>query len=114
MGSRDPNPIPAWAVTMWTNDIEIFVAIPMKDTSLPPYIMSFPYSGDGIARALRILHERPKEVIVPTTAQPANYTKPAQQPQVRTTKAHERVVAESTESQRANAAALIARLGLKR
>lgn len=112
MGRLDTSPIPAWAVTMWTNDIDIFVAIPMKDRTLPPYIMSFPYTADGLARAMRILHDRPKEVIVPSAAAPANYTKPPTQPQVRVGKRREQLLSETTEAQRDNAQALLRKLGL--
>jgi len=113
MGQLDTSGIPAWAVTMWTNDREIFVAMPMKDRTMPPYIISFPYTPEGLARALRILHDRPKEVIVPTAAAPANYTRPPNPEQVKPLgKIRERVHAESTQEQRDAAAALIKRLGL--
>ncbi len=112
MGQLDKDGIPAWAVTMWTNDREIFVAMPMKDRTQPPYIISFAYSPEGLARALRILHDRPKEVIVPTAAQPADYTKPPMQPQVKVGKRREQLLSETTEEQRENALALIRRLGL--
>ena len=112
MGQLDTSGIPSWAVTMWTNDREIFVAIPMKDRTLPPYIMSFAYNPEGIARAMRILHDRPKEVIVPTAAAPADYTKPPTQPQVRMGKRREQLLSETTEAQRDAAQALLRKLGL--
>lgn len=112
MANLDRNGIPTWAVTMWTNDREIFVAIPMKDRTLPPYIMSFAYTPEGLARALRILHDRPKEVIVPTTAAPADYTKPPVQPQVRVGKRREQLLSETTQEQRDAAQALLRKLGL--
>lgn len=106
MGQLDPDPIPPYAVTMWTNDIEIFVAIPVKN-SPTPYITSFPLTGDGLTKALNILRERPKEVITPTAAAPANYTKPPADPRVKRGKIAERLHAETTEDQRARANALI-------
>ena len=112
MGQLDLNGIPSWAVTMWTNDREIFVALPMKDRTMPPYIMSFAYTPEGLARAMRILHDRPKEVIVPTAAAPANYTKPPEQPQVKVGKRREQLLSETTQEQRDNAQALLRRLGL--
>jgi hypothetical protein len=111
MGQLDLDPIPPYAVTMWTNDIEIFVAMPMKDGGTP-YIMSFAYSSDGLAKALRILHQRPKEIITPTHAQPANYTKPPVQPQVKLSKATERLHSETTPEQRAAAQDLLRKLGM--
>lgn len=111
MGQLDHDPIPPFAVTMWTNDVEIFVALPMSKGGIP-YIMSFALNEGGLTQALAILRKRPKEVITPTAAAPANYTKPAAQPQVRISKAQERLHAETTPEQRANAQALLRRLGL--
>lgn len=108
MGQLDRDPIPPYAITMWTNDIEIFVAIPCKGNI--PYITSFPLNEGGLTKALNLLRDRPKEVIAPTAAQPANYTKPPVQPQVKRGKLHEKLVAETTEDQRARAAALIAQM----
>lgn len=109
MGQLDHNPIPLYAITMWTNDVEIFVAIPCKGNI--PYITSFPLNEGGLTKALNLLRDRPKEVIAPTAAAPANYTKPPNQPQVRPAgKIRERLMAETTEDQRARAAALIAQM----
>lgn len=112
MGQLDRDPIPPYAVTMWTNDIEVFVAIPMKDRTLPPYIMSFPFTAEGVTKAMDILRQRPKEVIVPTAAQPANYTKPASQPQVKIGKRREALLNETTQDQRDAAQAVLRKLGL--
>ncbi len=111
MASLDTDPIPPYAITCWTNDIEIFVAMPMTKGG-QPFIISFPLNEGGLTRALEVLRRRPKEVVLPTAAQPANYTKPPVQPQVRTSKAHERLVAETTPEQRAAATELLRRLGL--
>lgn len=111
MGQIDYDPIPPYAITCWTNDREIFVALPMSKGGTP-YIMAFPLNEGGLTQALAILRKRPKEVITPIAAAPANYTKPAAQPQVRISKAQERLHAETTPEQRANAQALLRRLGL--
>ena len=111
MGQLDYDPIPAYAVTMWTNDVEIFVALPMAKGG-KPYIMSFALNEGGLTKALEVLRKRPKEVILPTLDQPANYTKPPVQPQVKLSKASERLHAETTPEQRDAAQALLRKLGL--
>lgn len=111
MAQLDPNPIPAYAVTMWASDREIFVAMPMAKGGVP-YIVSFPLHEGGLSQALDILRKRPRETLLPTAAQPANYTKPVVQAQVRTSKAHERLVAETTPEQRDAAQALLRKLGM--
>ena len=111
MGRLDTDPIPPYAVTMWTNDREIFVALPTSAGGIP-YIMSFPLNEGGLTRALEVLRQRPKEVIRPTLDQPANYTKPAVQPQVKQSKASERLHAETTPEQRQHAQDLLRKLGL--
>lgn len=110
MGQLDYDPIPAYAVTMWTNDREIFVAMPMT-TGGQPFIISFPLNEGGLTKALEVLRKRPKEVIVPTAAQPANYTKPPNQPQVKLSSTRARVHAETTPEQRDAAQALLRKLG---
>lgn len=109
MANLDRNPIPPYAVTMWTNDREIFVAMPMTKGG-DPYIISFKLSEGGLSQALEVLRKRPKEVILPTAAAPANYTKPAVQPQVRVSKAQERLYAETTPEQRNAALELLRKL----
>jgi hypothetical protein len=109
--SLDHDPIPAYAVTMWTNDREIFVAMPMT-TGGTPFIISFALNEGGLTKALEVLRKRPKEVIVPTAAQPANYTKPAVQPQVKLSKAAEKLHAETTPEQRVAAQELLRKLGM--
>lgn len=112
MGQLDMHPVPPWAVTMWTNDVEIFVALPMKDGGTP-YIMSFALNEGGLTKALELLRQRPKEVIVPTMDQPANYTKPPAQPQVKPMgKIREKVHSETTQEQRDAAQALLRKLGM--
>lgn len=111
MGRLDMDPIPPYAVTMWTNDREIFVAMPMT-TGGTPFIISFPLNEGGLTKALEVLRKRPKEVVLPTAAQPANYTKPPVQPQVRVSKAQERLYAETSPEQREAAQALLRKLGL--
>lgn len=111
MGRLDMDPIPPYAVTMWTNDREIFVALPMKDGG-QPYIMAFVLSEGGLSQALEVLRQRPKEVIVPSMAQPMNYTRPPDQPQVRPMgKVRERLHSETTQEQRDIAQALLRKLG---
>lgn len=109
MGSLDHEPIPPYAVTMWTNDREIFVAMPMTAGGTP-FIISFPLNEGGLTKALEVLRKRPKEVVLPTAAAPANYTKPAAQPQVRVSKAQERLYAETTPEQRNAALDLLKKL----
>jgi len=111
MGQLDTDPIPPYAVTMWTNDREIFVAMPMSKGGAP-FIISFPLNEGGLTKALEVLRKRPKEVILPTLDSPANYTKPPIQPQVRVSKAQERLYAETTPEQRTAAQALLKKLGL--
>ena len=111
MGRLDTDPIPPYAVTMWTNDREIFVAMPMTRGGIP-FIMSFPLNEGGLTKALEVLRKRPKEVVLPTAAAPANYTKPPTQPQVRVSKAQERLYAETSPEQREAAQALLRKLGL--
>ncbi len=111
MANLDMDPIPAYAVTMWTNDREIFVAMPMT-TGGQPFIISFPLNEGGLAKALEVLRKRPKEVILPTAAQPANYTKPPVQPQVKLSKASEKLHAETTPEQRVAAQDLLRKLGM--
>ncbi len=106
MGRLDLNPIPAYAVTMWTNDIEIFVAMPVASGG-QPYIVSFSLNEGGLTKALEILRKRPKEVVLPTAAQPANYTKPPVQPQVKRGKIAEKLHSETTAEQRQRAQDLI-------
>ena len=113
MGQLDNDPIPPFAVTMWEGEHDIFVALPMTSGG-PAYIMRFPRNEGGLSQALQVLSKRRREVLTPTAAQPANYTPPKNQPQVRVSKAQERLYAETTPEQRAKAMALIEKLGLKR
>jgi hypothetical protein len=110
MGQLDMDPIPPYAITCWTNDREIFVAMPMTKGG-QPFIISFPLNEGGLTKALEVLRKRPKEVILPTLDQPANYTKPPQQPQVRVSKAQEKLYAETTPEQRDAAQSLLKKLG---
>lgn len=112
MGQLDRDCIPPYAVTMWTNDREIFVAMPMTAGG-QPFIISFPLNEGGLTKALEILRKRPKEVILPTLDQPANYTKPPDQPMVKPMgKVREKLHAETTPEQREAAQALLRKLGL--
>lgn len=112
MGKLDSSPIPPWAVTMWESGQDIFVALPMKVGGVP-YIMRYPRSEGGLAQAMNVLcAQRPTEAPRPTVEQPANYAPPRDQPQVRKSKAHERLVAETTPAQREAAQALLRKLGL--
>lgn len=111
MGQLDMDPIPPYAVTCWTNDKEIFVAMPMTKGG-QPFIVSFPLNEGGLTKALEVLRKRPKEVVLPTAAQPANYTKPPVQPQVRVSKAQEKLYAETTPEDRVAAQDLLRKLGM--
>ena len=110
MGTLDRDCIPPYAVTMWSSDREIFVALPMK-TGGTPYIMSFPLNEGGLSQALNILRKQ-SEAPKPTLDQPANYTKPPTQPQVKQGKLREKLLSETTQEQRDNAQALLRKLGL--
>lgn len=111
MASLDTDPIPPYAITCWANDHDIFVAMPMTKGG-QPFIVSFPLNEGGLSRALEILRKRPKEVVLPTAAQPANYTKPPVQPQVKLSKASEKLHAETTPEQRQTALDLLRKLGM--
>ena len=113
MGQRDPNPIPPYAVQMWRGEHDIFVALPMT-TGGVPYILKYPLNEGGLSQALEVLSKRRREVLAPTTDQPANYTAPKHQPQVKLSKSQELLHKETTPEQREAARALIERLGLKR
>jgi hypothetical protein len=115
MGKLDKNPVPPWAVQMWATETDIFVALPMTAGGIP-YITRYPKSEGGLSAALAVLTVRHPEVPKPTTASPANYSMPPKQPQVQEAKlsaAQLRLREETTESQRANARALLVKLGLK-
>lgn len=104
---------PPWAVVMWSDDNNVYVELPMKDPSLPPYIMKYPLSEGGLSQALHALR-RPKEEIKPTYAQPANYTKAAaDHPAIKHSPSRDRLLAETTESQREMAKRVLAKLGIK-
>ncbi len=111
MASLDHDPIPPWAITCWTNDREIFVALPMKAGSIP-YIISYPLNDGGLSQALKVLRKQLVEAPRPTAEQPANYLKPPVQPQVKLSKAQEKLHAETTPEQRSAAQELIRKLGL--
>jgi hypothetical protein len=113
MAQMDTNPIPPYAVTCWEGEHDIFVALPMTTGGIP-YIMRFPRNEGGLSQALAVLSKRKREVLAPTTDQPANYTVPKHQPQVKLSKSQEKLFAETTPEQREAARALIERLGLKR
>lgn len=107
----DPNPIPAYAITAWADDNNIYVALPMTQGGTP-YITRYPRSEGGLSLALGVLCRRQREVLTPTHAAPANYTlKP--QPQVKLSKAQEKLRAETTPEQRENARRLLEKLGIK-
>jgi hypothetical protein len=112
MAMADPSPIPPYAITCWTNGTDIFVALPMTTGGIP-YITRYPLNEGGLSMAISILCARQKESIRPTTASPANYTIPKEQPQVKLSKAQEKLRSETTPEQRENARILIAKLGLK-
>ena len=112
MGQLDPSPIPAWAVQCWADETNVYVAMPMTKGGTP-YITRFPLCEGGLSAAMAILRKRQKEVLTPTQASPANYTMPKVQPQVKMSKAEEKLRSETTESQRENARKVLAKLGIK-
>ena len=112
MGQLDTDAIPPYAVTMWEGEHDIFVALPMSTGGIP-YIMRFPRNEGGLSQALAVLSRRKREVLAPTTDAPANYTVPKHQPQVKLSKAQERLHSETTPEQRENARKLLEKLGLK-
>ena len=112
MGQLDPSPIPAWAVTCWADETNVYVAMPMTKGGIP-YITKFALCEGGLSMALSVLRKRQKEILTPTPAAPANYCHPPRQPQVKMSKAEEPLRAETTEAQRENARRVLAKLGLK-
>ena|SRR5438477_8242310 len=111
MPRLDQSPIPAYAITLWCDDNNIYAALPMTAGGIP-YICRYPRSEGGLAQALQALQARRKEVLEPSAAAPVNYTIPPQ-PQVKMTGARARLHAETTASQRENARKVLAKLGLK-
>jgi hypothetical protein len=111
MGRLDNDPIPPWAVTMWCDDLNIYVALPMTTGGIP-YITKYARSEGGLSAALAVLTKRQPEAPRPSASAPANFTR---QPQVQTklSAAQVRLREETTESQRANARRVLAKLGLK-
>jgi hypothetical protein len=109
MGRLDPDPIPKWAVTCWTDDQHVYVALPMTAGGIP-YIMKWPLNEGGLSQALLVLRKRQKEVLEPTRAAPANHTR---QPMVKLDRHHEKLKQETTESQRESARKLLEKLGIK-
>jgi hypothetical protein len=109
MGTLDTDP-PPHAVTLWLTDHDIIVQLPMTAGGIP-YLLKLPLSEGGLMQALELLRKRKHEVLSPLEAQ-ALYEPPRHQPQVKLTKAQERLNAETTPEQRAAAKALIERLGL--
>ena len=112
MGQLDPSSIPPWAVTMWATETDIFVALPMTAGGIP-YITKYPRSEGGLSAALTVLCRRAPEAPKPSAASPANYTLPPKQPQVKLSKAQEKLHSETTEAQRENARKVLAKLGIK-
>lgn len=113
MGQIDTSPVPPHAVTMWTDDHDIYILLPMKAGGTP-YIMRFSLNEGGLMRALEVLKQRPKEIITPSFDRPANYTREAYEKQavVKLSKAQERLYGETTPEQRSAAQALLRKLGM--
>lgn len=109
MGRRDDNPVPPHAITMWLTDHDIIALLPMKAGG-QPYMMKFPLNEGGLMRALELLRQHKHEVLSPTEAKV--FDVPRVQPQVRLSKAQERLHSETTQEQRDNAQALLRKLGL--
>lgn len=111
MGQLDPDPIPPYAVTCWCDERNVYCALPMTAGGIP-YIMKFALSEGGLTSALEVLRKRKHEVLAPLEAQ-ALYSPPTTQPMVHTSKAQERLYAETTEAQRESARKLLAKMGIK-
>lgn len=114
MAKMDLDCIPPYAVVMWRDDSNIYVALPMTAGG-PPYITRYPVTEGGLSAALEVLRKRKHEVLSPTEAQ-VLYKLPDHQPQVQVklTVAQTKLHAETTPEQREKARALLERLGLKR
>jgi hypothetical protein len=112
LAQLDTSPIPPYAVTMWADATNIYVALPMTAGGVP-YITRYRRSEGGLSLALAVLIKRQPEAPKPTLTAPANYTR---QPQVKPavlTPAQLRLREETTESQRENARKVLAKLGIK-
>lgn len=109
MAQMDMDAIPPWAVICWETDHDIIVALPMKDGGIP-YLMKFPKTSGGLSEALKVLSTQRREAILPTTI---GFTIPPTQPMVKTSRAHEQLLKETTEAQREAARRLVAKLGIK-
>lgn len=109
MGKLDTDPTPPHAITMWMTDKDIVALLPMRDGGIP-YMMKFPRNEGGLSQALQLLQKRKEEVLSPTEAK--EFDVPRTQPQVKLGKIAERLHAETTPEQRANAQALLRKLGL--
>ena len=112
MGVLDPSPIPPYAITCWEDEHNIYAALPMKAGGIP-YIMKFARNEGGLAAALAVLSKHRRETIIPTHGSPANYTHPTHQPQIKLTKAQEKLHSETTEAQREHARRYLSKLGIK-
>lgn len=109
MGQLDANPVPPHAITMWLTDHDIIALLPMKEGG-PAYMMKFPLNEGGLMKALELLRERKHEVLSPLEAQ-ALFSPPRHPPQVKLSKAQERLYGETTPEQRNAAQSLLRKLG---
>lgn len=109
MGQLDQQPTPPHAITMWMTDKDIVALLPMANGGIP-YMIKFPRNEGGLSQALQLLQKRKEEVLSPTEAK--DFDVPRTQPQVKLSKASERLHSETTVEQRANAQALLRKLGL--
>jgi len=113
MAMSAPSFRPPWAVVMWSDENNIFIELPMKDPSLPPYIAKYRYSEGGLQQALHALR-RPPEEIKPSYGTPTDYTKSAaSHPAIKHSPARDRLLKETTESQREMARRVLEKLGIK-
>lgn len=110
VGQSDSDPIPPHAITMWLSDNDIIAAMPMSKGGIP-YLMKLPLNESGLMRALELLRKRRHEVLSPLEAA-KDFGPPKVQPQVRLSKAQERLHSETTSEQRAAASDLLKRLGI--
>lgn len=90
----DPDGIPPQALRIWTDGRSIFVAIPGEHG---PYITSYLYTQNGLGRALDLLGQHRLDYDYKGKI-PDGYLKPSKQP--------------GTETQRAQAEAILRRMGV--
>jgi hypothetical protein len=98
----DPNGIPVYALTCWSDDNFVYVALPVVDG--PHYIQKFSITDAGFQKALGVLrdnHRKAAPKVIGTTI--------AEHPKLR-----RMAPSQVTEEQKANAREVLRRLGIGR